>query len=346
MNKLVITSTQPGVGKTCLIIGLMQFMGSGFGYMKPLGNKLRYYKKRLWDYDAALITKIFGLKEEPEEMSLGFEHAKLRFAYNEKTIPKKLQDDLALLGQGKKLMFIEGGGDLKYGGSVHLDALSLARYLEARLIIVVSGQEDAILDDIRFIRNYISAQHSNLAGIVINEVSDIKEFKELYLKEIEATGIKILGIIPDEPALRYVSANFLVEYLMARVLAGAEHLDGVIKNVVVGASSAGAALHDRLFNKEKKLVITSGDRSDMILAALESDTACVMVTNNITPEANIISKVADSHIPLLLVPWDTYDTAVRINRMEPFLTKDDTTRIKLLADLIKTHVSVKEIINI
>ena len=75
MNKYVITSMHASAGKTSLIIGLAKALGGNVGYIKPFGERLIYHKKRLWDYDAALIANIFQMDDDPEEMSIGFHHA-------------------------------------------------------------------------------------------------------------------------------------------------------------------------------------------------------------------------------------------------------------------------------
>ena len=112
------------------------------------------------------------------------------------------------------------------------------------------------------------------------------------------------------------------------------------KNIFVGALSANAALRNPLFSKGDKLIITGGDRTDMILAALESDTAGIVLTNNILPPTTSISKAKDRNIPLLLVSFDTYQTAKKIDDLEPLLTKDDTEKIQMLGNLVKDYVTL------
>jgi hypothetical protein len=53
-----------------------------FGYLKPFGDRLIYREKKVWDYDADLITAIFGMRKDPEDLTIGFEHAKLRYIYD------------------------------------------------------------------------------------------------------------------------------------------------------------------------------------------------------------------------------------------------------------------------
>ena len=117
-----------------------------------------------------------------------------------------------------------------------------------------------------------------------------------------------------------------------------------MKNVLVGAMSTNVAIRSSLFKKEGKLIMTGGDRSDMILASLESDTAGIIPTNNILPPASIISKASEREIPLLLVPVGTYETAMRVDRMEPLLAQGDAEKIELWGRLIREHVGIDEVI--
>ena len=81
----------------------------------------------------------------------------------------------------------------------------------------------------------------------------------------------------------------------------------------------------------------------MILASLESDTSGIILTNNILPPSNIISKASERNIPLLMVFSDTYQTAKPIESLEPLLTKDDAEKVDLLQQLVKKHVNLTEI---
>ncbi len=107
---------------------------------------------------------------------------------------------------------------------------------------------------------------------------------------------------------------------------------------------APTAMRNPLFGKEEKLVITSGDRSDMVLAALEPGTIGVLLTNNILPPSNIIAKASEMNVPVLLVPSDTYQVARQIDLMEPLLTRDNAENVGLLVELVKKGVKINEIL--
>ena len=153
-------------------------------------------------------------------------------------------------------------------------------------------------------------------------------------------GIEVLGIIPYKEKLTLFSMKFLADKFFARIIAGEKGLNNVVKNIFVGAMATSEALRNPLFNTEKKLIITSGDRSDLILGAIESDTSGIILTNNIVPPPNIISKATDRNIPLLLIPQHTYNIARQMDNFEALVTKDDSEKLKMLSHLAQKYIDI------
>lgn len=342
MKKLVITSMRKSAGKTSVVVGIAKALNEKIGYLKPFGDRLFYRKKRLWDYDSALITDIFGLDENPENMSIGFDSSKLRYMYNAESTGKKLHELLSDIGKDTATVFVEGGKDIRYGISVNLDAISLTHYLNGKLLMVISGDDDTILDDITFLKKYFCAE-IDFGGVIANKVRDVEDFKDVYLPQISDMGIRVLGVIPYREELTHFSVNYLAERLLAKVIAGEGGLHNTVKTILIGAMSPSTALSYPPFLEGNKVVITGGDRSDMILASLETNTAGIILTGNITPPNNIISKASERNVPLLSVPADSFQTASQIEHLEPLLTKDDATKILLWENLVREHVNLNEI---
>ena len=344
MNKIIIASLRKNAGKTTVMVGLAKALNKKIGYLKPFGDRLIYNKKRLWDYDSALIANTFALSENPEDMSIGFDHSKLRYMYDEKVTREKVLDLAANMAQGKDLLFVEGGRDLAYGISVYLDAVSLARYLGGNLVIVISGDENTVFDDITYVKKNMDLSGINFKGIIINKVQNMDDFKETYLPQIQKIGVPVLGVIPYQKDLTYFSVSYLSERLFAKVVTGEGHLNRTVKNIFIGAMSVNAALQQPLLKKEGILMITGGDRTDMILVALDYQVTGIILTNNVVPPSHIISKATERKVPMLMVPYDTYETARRIDNMEPLMTKDDKQKIELLEKLIRENVNIQEIV--
>jgi len=344
MKTIIIGSVSENAGKTSFIVGLCQAMNQKFSYLKPFGDRLIYRKKRLWDYDSALITSIFGLEQSSDEMTIGFEHSKLRYMYDEAGTKAKLTEMVSNLSNVKGPLFIESGKDLTYGASVRLDTLSLVKYLGGKLVLVISGDEGKIMDDAAFIKKYVAMTGIDYS-IVINKVSNLEDYKSNYVQDIKALGLNVLGVVPFEKSLTQVSMNFIADKIQARVVAGDGGLNNRIKHVFVGAMSADSAHHTPGFQRQNKLLITGGDRADMIAAALEPGTTGIILTNNMVPSQNLLSKATDMNITVLAVPFDTFQTAKQIDDMVPLLAKDDTERIATLKKLIEQNVNINSIIS-
>ncbi len=341
MEKIVIASTGKEAGKTSLIIGLAKAINKKIGYMKPFGDRLLYQKKRLWDYDSALVTNVLELDEQPEDISIGFAHSKLRFMYDEASTKEKLTEISNNVGKDKDIIFIEGGKNLNYGLSVHLDPLTIARSTGAKLLLLLCGPDETIIDDITFLVNCVNTENIELLGVIINKIKDVDNFKDLYLDAITEMGVKVLGVIPYKKELTYFSMEYLYQTILAKVLAGEKGLKNKVEHIFVGAMSTAQVIKKPLWALENKLIITPGDRPDMIIAALESSTAGIVLTNNILPSDPIIESKANMvNIPLLLVSTDTFATAKQIDDMEITFTKDETDKIELLETLVKNHVDL------
>lgn len=341
MKKLIIASLRANAGKTSLIVGLAEHLKRPVGYMKPFGDRLLYSKKRLWDYDAALMSNLYALDRNPEHMSIGFDHAKIRYMYTGDSLRSQLEEMAAVMGRGTDLLLVECGRSMSCGCSVGLDPLSIARSLGAPMVIAASGGDEDILDDITFLRSKVDLAGVDLCGIVINGVHALENFRDLYLPEIEKLGIRVLGIVPHRVELGYYSLRFLADRLFAKVLTCERNLGRIVKHIFIGAMAGDTALQKPFFRKSDKLIITGGDRTDMILAAIESHSAGILLTNNILPPSNILARVEESGIPMLLANTDTNEAARRIAGLQPLITMDDRARIELLRELIAAHVDVQ-----
>jgi hypothetical protein len=338
MREIVMASMRKGAGKTSMIVGIGKALGKKIGYMKPFGDRLLYRKKRLSDYDSALLASIFGLDANPEDVSLGFDHSKLNYMFDAEATRRRVAEAAERIGQGRDIVFIEGGGDMSYGASVHLDPISIARSTDATLFAVVDGEGNTVLDDISFLRGFVNAPGIRFGGVIINKVRDLEEFKDASLARIRDLGVAVAGVVPFEQELTYLSVSYIAEGLFAKVITGEQHMGRSVKTLVIGAMSQDAALGSPNLKRNDMLVITSGDRSEMILIAIENNASCVLLTNDILPPASIIAKAEERKVPLLLVPFDTYETARQVDGMTPLLGKDERGKIDLLTELAKKHI--------
>jgi BioD-like phosphotransacetylase family protein len=341
VKSLIIASTSEGAGKTSVTIGLAKALAGRFGYVKPLGDRFLYRKKRLWDHDASLLAQLFQLDQEPETVSIGFDHSKLRYMYDRATMFETLSALMKRVGSGRDAVFVECGPTLSHGASVCLDPLTISQETGAPVLIVAGGSDDRIGDDLAFVHRFVGADEATVAGVIVNKVEHLEDFRAALLPEIEGLGLPVFGTIPYDPELTTLSVATVADKLFARVLTGEEHMQRTIQHVVVGAMSVSAAMKDPLITAPNKLIITSGDRSDMILAALDAEgTSALVLTNSIVPPANVLSRAAEKEIPVLLVPENTYTVALRVEKIEPLIAPQDTVKIERITALVASHVDV------
>ena len=344
MKKFIFTSLNKNAGKTGIIIGLGKAVNQKIGYLKPFGDRLLYRKKRLWDYDSAVISKIFNIDESPEGMSLGFDHSKLRYMYDESVILEKINTMISEIPSDTAVLFIESGKNIMHGVTVNLDALKIAKAADAKLIVVVSGDSDDIADELLYFKQHTSLQGIDFAGVVVNKVKDVDDFKMVYEDILNKIGINILGVIPYEAELTYPSVQLISDMLMAKVVSGEKALGQVVREVFVGAMSGDAAQRIEKFKNKNKLIITAGDRSDMILAAIETQCVGIILTNNILPQPNIIALASEKEVPLLLVHSDTHKAAKKIDQMVPLVDSADLKKIETLEESIKHYTTLVDLV--
>ncbi len=339
MKKYLFVSLRNNAGKTSLILGLSKLIGGKAGYLKPFGDRLIYKKKRLWDHDANLMREVLQLDDHVEELTIGFEHSKLRYMYEGDAIKDKVLEVFEKASQGKDVMFIEGGENFAEGASVKLDATTLSEWLDCQLVLVASGKPDKIMDDLSLLIRYVD--RSKIVGVIFNKVLDVDDFEMTYSEDLKELGIKNLGIIPNESELSRISVRTVSERLMANVMTGQDNLDVKIRTILIGAMSVDEMAKRNLFKKDHTLVITGGDRSDVILASLTNKkTAGIVLTNNVLPAANIVSQVSEAGIPLLSVPQDTFTVAKMIDSLDAVINPQDTDKLEMIQALVSKHVDV------
>ncbi len=344
MKNFIFTSLNENAGKTGIIIGLGKAINQKIGYLKPFGDRLLYRKKRLWDFDSAVISKIFNIDESPEGMSLGFDHSKLRYMYDEIDILDKITTMINEIPSDTEVLFMESGKNIMHGVTVNLDALTIAKASGAKLIVVASGESDDIADELLYFKQHTSLEGIDFAGVVVNKVKDVADFKMVYEDILNKIGMNILGVIPYEAELTYPSVQLISDMLMAKIVSGENALDQVVREVFVGAMSGDAAQRVEKFKNKNKLIITAGDRSDMILAAIETQCVGIILTNNILPQPNIVAIASEKNVPLLLVHSDTHKAAKKIDQIVPLINSNDEKRIQMLKDMVKNYSTLVDLI--
>jgi len=181
----------------------------------------------------------------------------------------------------------------------------------------------------------------NVAGVVINQV----EFPKLdYIERrvvpfLTKIGVNILGILFTDSILMSVTIRELAETLGAEVLCCEDRLDDLVEKFSVGAMNIEGAV--KYFRKVRsKAVITGGDRPDIQLAALQTDTKCLILTGNLYPNEIIIARAEEQRVPVLLVQKDTITIVQQVEDIMSSLRIRDRRKIDRAIQIIDEKMDI------
>ncbi len=175
----------------------------------------------------------------------------------------------------------------------------------------------------------------------------ISDFARRGLKR---KGLDLLGVLPYEQVLSNPSVDLIREDLQAELLNAPPQLQALVNDVVVGAMGAQNAMP---FFKRGVLLITPGDREDIILAAgavtnphSEEKMAGIVLTGGLLPGPNILKAIQAMPIPRLAV-WrkaDSYQVASRVHNLIVKTRPSDAEKIALIRHIVARHINVKKIV--
>jgi len=180
------------------------------------------------------------------------------------------------------------------------------------------------------------------------KIDYITEFAQRGLKR---KGLELLGVVPHQPILSNPTIDLIREDLRAELLnePSQEALLGLVDDVVVGAMGAQNAI---AFFKRGVLLITPGDREDILLAACtsieaqsEEKMAGIVLTGGLRPGESVLRVIRSMPIPVLLAGQDSYRVASKVHDLTVKTRPADAEKISLIRDMIAKSVDVDKILN-
>jgi BioD-like phosphotransacetylase family protein len=345
MNALYLTSIGEAAGKSALCAALGRlFKADGWkvGYFKPVA--VASEKAEAGDKDTEFMKQALALDEPLELLCPVSQSAKDFLASANEEEPawlKKAKEAYVRVAQGKDAVLIEGVSGFQAGSGPALAGSRIVEALEAKAILVVryeSGlQASQIVDAAKVLGGH-------LLGVVINAVPQrrMNSVKATLAPSLEQSGIKVLGVLPEDRALLTVSVGELVEHLGGSILNSPERSEDLVESVMVGAMSPDPAV-SYLSLKQNKAVVTRGDRPDIQLAALQTSTSCLVLTNNINPLPNILSRAQAVKVPVVMVKDDTVRTMEAVEVVLDKAKFSHEKKVERLAQLLGQHLDLESI---
>ena len=339
---LYIASTAGYSGKNMIIMGLgllFQKLGLNVGYMKPVGAMPKEKDFKLGDEDAFFVRDILNLHGDPTLITpvvVTHDFIVKSFSGNaNKDMMPAIKEAYETLSQGKDIMLVAGSGSMYSGRYCGLDGIRMASALGLKTILIDRYfQKELDYDFILALKDQLSG---NMAGVIFNDIppSYMNEAETLIKPFLEKNGINVLAVIPRDPLMGAINVSDLADRLGGKLISAHTKSDRIVENFLIGTMQVENFLTHFRKNKNAAIIV-GGDRSDVLLIALEGNCPCLVLTGNLYPTDIILKRAETSNVPIIVVREDTYTVA---KRMEAILSSHklrDVIKIKHGAQLVSS----------
>ncbi|MBM3876467.1 MAG: hypothetical protein FJ386_07085 [Verrucomicrobia bacterium] len=355
--RVFIAATRQNDGKTTTSLGLMaalQRHHRRIGYIKPVGQRFVEVAEHKIDEDTVLMDSVYKLNCPLADMSPiaiepDFTRRYLQSS-NYDALVRRIHDAFDRVAWEKDFVLCEGSGHAGVGAVFDLSNARVAKLLGAKVVIVSRGGIGKPVDEVALNQALFEKEGVEIIGVIVNKVLPDKlgYVEDFTRRGLKRKGLELLGVLPHLPTLSNPTLASIQEELNAELLSGAAHRQNIVEDVIVGAMAAHNAAQ---FFKQGVLLITPGDREDILLAAAAAAAdpgqrvAGIVLTGGLRPGPSTTEQVRALPCPVLLARDDSYDTASKVHDMIVKTRPDDTEKIALIRDLIAKHVDVQRILN-
>ena len=360
MKKIFIAATNQNGGKTTVALGLLLNLKNHFkkiGFIKPIGQRYLLEEGYQVDEDSVLIEKVFKFTFplkllNPIAVERGFTE---RYIDNPRpsNITSRIVESYEKIASSSDLVIIEGTGHAGVGSVFDHSNARVAKILDAKVLIVSSGGVGKPIDEIVLNKALFDKEGADVIGAIVNKVlkEKYRKISSLVSKGLSRLGVNELGTIPYNPMLSAPTVGQIAEEMDLDVLLSKDKSGNSIEKVIIAAMEPQDAFR---YIGRNTLIITPGDREDIIIAAVRScsipDTndysiAGILLTGGILPNKKVLNKIERVGIPLLASKDDTYTVASNIHGLNVKLRSTDYEKIKLVKDIVGKHVNVERILN-
>jgi BioD-like phosphotransacetylase family protein len=356
--RVFIAATRQNDGKTTTSLGLLsalQKLYPRIGYIKPVGQRFVEIEEQKIDEDTVLMDRVYQLDcplvdMSPIAVEPDFTRKYLESA-NYDALVKRIIKAFDRVAWEKDFVLCEGSGHAGVGSVFDLSNARVAKLVGAKVIIVSQAGIGKPIDEVTLNHALFEKEGVEVIGVILNKalpekVEYVRKFAERGLRR---KGLELLGVIPHHPILSRPTVDVIREELGAEPLNQSERMDNLVDDVVVGAMGVQNAMN---FFKRGVLLITPGDREDIILAAAtflssqgkQGEMSGIVLTGNLRPSAPILKVIQQMPFPVLLAKDDSYQVASAVHDLTVKTRPNDTEKITLIRDLIARHVNVRRIL--
>ena len=356
MSKTLYISADEGrTGKSAIVLGVMHTLQRELGnvaFYRPIINEPN-------DHDLHMILKRFEL-DTPYEDAYGVTLDEARELLNSgkraqliDTIIKKYK----ALEENHSFVLCEGsdflGKDSAFEFELNAD---IAATLDEPVLIISSGQaktSQQIINSANLTLDLMRAKGLDVVAVIVNraQVTEGERRKILSSFKADKDGTSpAVYVVPEEPALGRPTVDDVRASLNAEVIYGAERMDALVEEFLIAAMQVE---HFLKYLSPGAMVITPGDRSDIILATLASrlsskypDVSAIVLTGGLKPDERVMELIrgwVGIPLPILAVPGSTFHTVKAVNDLRGRIEPDDERKVATALGLFERNVDGEEL---
>jgi len=355
--RVFIAATRQNDGKTTVALGLIAALQEHFpriGYIKPVGQRFVEIEEQKIDEDTVLMDAVFRMNcplvdMSPIAVEPDFTRKYLQASNNEALV-KRIQKAFDRVSWEKDFVLCEGSGHAGVGSVFDLSNAQVAKILGCKVIIVSQGGIGKPIDEVALNQALFEREGVEIIGVMLNKVlpDKVDYVTDFARRGLKRKGLELLGVLPFEPILGSPSVDLIREELQAELLNTPATMNTLVDDVIIGAMGAHNAMQ---FFKRGVLLITPGDREDILLAAgaatmpqSEDKMAGIVLTGGLSPNETILKALQTLPIPVLLAKADSYQVASRVHNLTVKTRPMDAEKISLIRNIVAQNVNVKKVI--
>ncbi len=358
-KSLYITATEARSGKSAIVLGMMQLMTRNMrkvAFFRPIINEPMFDDK---DHDIHLMLS----------------HFKLDLSYTD-TFAYTLDEARHLINNGQRNLLIanilqkfhslmethdfvvcEGtdflGTDASFEFELNAD---IAANLGCTVMVIANGSQkniDNIIQGTQLVIDQLEEKNVDILAVVVNRADlSVTERDDLQAGVTLKSSDKkpLIYTVPDEPALGKPTMADVAKWLNATVLYGSHRMDALVGDYLIAAMQ----VHNFLdYINDDHLIITPGDRTDIVLASLASrvsssyhNIAGVLLTGGLDLPRNVqllLEGWTGVPVPVLLTADHTYKTVQMLSQLYGRIEPENLQKINTALGLFERNVNAKEL---
>lgn len=354
-NSVYIAGTGPATGKSVVVLGMMELLsrrGRRIGFFRPVVEK-----DTISDHLIGLVTSRYDI-QPPRESMFGTTHSIARemiSRHRENELYSLILEKFRSLAHECDFVVCVGTDYTAMHLALEFDFnVELARNLGVPLMPVVAGQgreAGSIVDAVRILTEFLQERKCDVLSVMVNRVTPGAAAEAAArFQEMSPTGIPVF-VLPAHPLLDKPTVGEIQRALGAEMLHGdVQRLNREVARTKVAAMELPNFL-DRL--EEGCLVITPGDRSDIMIGTLAADVsisypgvAGIVLTGGFKPAPQVqrlIEGLTHTAVPVLAVTTDTFVTATQVNTVCAAITPENQRKIAGALGVFETNVDLRRL---